>query len=116
MEQWIAQHWFNVGSTAVFLLSVLVHYVKTYAHIEVLEKHIDALEAGLVELRLEVKKVKEEGLPYMCRFHEERIAGLEKMLQSSLSVIQADIAFLKRTAEDNRLMIEREREIRRDNP
>lgn len=107
MEQWLSQHWFGVISTAAYILSVVIHYTKTAAH-------ISTLQTAFAELKEELRRIKDGGIPYACSQHEMRLTKLEAFIQTAMMTIQSDIGVLKKFAEDNRSMIERERELRRD--
>lgn len=97
-EAWLAQHWFNVLSTLVFLVSIVAHYLKTNSHIE-------ALQTTVNELKVDLDRLKAGGLPFVCSQHEQRLGKLEELINRALVTIQADISELKQIARDNREMI-----------
>lgn len=110
METWFAQHWFNVLSALAFIGAVIVHYTKNDAH-------LCSIDRTLESVIKEVAKLKDGGLPLLCKMHEDRLNRIEESLrtffsaiQTNMSTLQADIAELKQIAKDNRELIKEKRQ------
>lgn len=98
MEHWIAENW----GTVVTILSLIVGFAVSYGK---LKGEIKSVEQRVDEVSGELTKLRDGGMPVLCRLHEERLTRLEIDLKEHAQSITTSVEEIKTLVRTNHDML-----------